>query len=411
MSEPHDQSHDHPDEHLHGHPGAPVPSGPLPDPEGSDDLSPTARQLRDALAARAASVRPADRLEEIRMSSRSNRRRTRAWAAVAGAAAVVVVGGSAFALTQRGDGGSVTTVASSQTTSPEPSASSAPASPPAPASTSPSAPAASASATGSATGTATGTAGTATGRGAGTAAGTPAAGAPLPSGASTVPVYWLGGEPAKLFREFVPAGDGPDDPTNALRAMLAGSPSDPDYTSPWKPDPAAAVTREGGLLVADVSAAAVAGSADVGQVDIALQQLVHTVTAAAGETLPVQLRVDGQAEGLAFGWALPASVSRAPQADVQAPAWITEVAPAAGGVTVSGVGTAFEGTLLYTITDASGAEVAREGVQAGANGTFGEFSFTAQLPAGRYTVAVLAPDESGGEGAAPVPDTKEFTVS
>ncbi|NAZ77701.1 hypothetical protein GTQ99_20125, partial [Kineococcus sp. T13] len=380
------------------------------DPDGSDDLSPTARQLRDALAARAASVRPADRLEEIRMSSRSNRRRTRAWAAVAGAAAVVVVGGSAFALTQRGGDGSVSTVAASQTAAPEPSASSAPAPSTAPASSSPAAPTTPAGTSGT-TGTASGTATGTPERGASPAATAPAAGSPLPSGAATVPVYWLGGQPAKLFREFAPAGDGPDDPTNALRAMLAGSPADPDYTSPWSPDPTAAVTREGGLLVADVSAAAVAGSADAGQVDTALQQLVHTVTAAAGETLPVQLRVDGRAEGLAFGRPVPASLSRAPQADVQAPAWITRVAPVAGGVTVSGVGTAFEGTLLWTVADASGAEVAREAVQAGANGTFGEFSFTAQLPAGRYTVSVLAPDESGGEGAAPLPDTKEFTVS
>lgn len=31
-----------------------TPLGPLPDPDGDDELSPTARQLRDALAARAA---------------------------------------------------------------------------------------------------------------------------------------------------------------------------------------------------------------------------------------------------------------------------------------------------------------------------------------------------------------------
>ncbi|MEZ0164217.1 Gmad2 immunoglobulin-like domain-containing protein [Kineococcus sp. LSe6-4] len=376
-----------------------TPSGPLPDPDGDDDLSPTARRLRDALAARAADARPTDRLEEIRMTSRAARRRSRAWSAVAGVAAVVVVGGGAYAVTQRADD-NVSTVAASTSAAPETSA----ADPSSPASSSAATSASSASTSG-ATSSASTTDAPATGAGTGAATGS------LPSGAATVPVYWVGGQPARLFREYVEAGTGENDPTNALRAMLAGKPSDPDYSSPWSADPDATVTAGGGRLVVDLSAAAASGTAGAGGAQLAVQQLVHTVTAAAGSNDPVEVRVDGRARPSLFGTTVAETVSRAPQAEVQAPAWITSVTPGAGSVTVKGVGTAFEGTLLYTLTDAAGTEVARDAVQAGANGTFGEFTFTAQVPAGTYTVAVFAPDESGGEAGPVTGDTKTVTVS
>lgn len=374
-----------------------TPSGPLPDPDGDDDLSPTARRLRDALAARAADARPTDRLEEIRMTSRAARRRTRAWAAVAGVAAVVVVGGGAYAVTQR-TSGNVSTVAASTSSTPSASsaapstASSTTSAAPSTAAGASSAPAAS-SATG--TGTATGTAATGT----------------LPSGAGTVPVYWVGGQPAKLFREYVKAGTAKDDPTNALRAMLAGKPSDPDYSSPWSADPSATVTSSGGRLVVDLSASAASGSAGAGGAQLAVQQLVYTVTAAAGSDDPVEVRVDGKTRPSLFGTTVAETLSRAPKADVQAPAWITSVTGGSGSVSVKGVGSAFEGTLMYTITNSAGTEVARDAVQAGANGTFAPFSFTAQVPAGTYTVAVFAPDESGGEAGPTAGDTKTVTVS
>ena len=379
-----------------------TPLGPLPDPDGHEELSPTARRLRAALAARAAGVQPTDRLEEIRMTSRAERRRsrTRGGLVAAGVAAVVVVGGGAYALTQRGDD-AVTTVASTASASPSPtspspsSTSSTPVTDSTPVSSQPA----------GAGGTPSGSASTSSTSGPTTSA---AGAGTLPTGATSVPVYWLGGQPAKLYREYVKAGSGANDATNALRAMLSGSPTDPDYSSPWSKDATATVSESGGRLVVDVAASAASGSGGDGT--LALQQLVYTVTAAAGDDQPVELRVGGKTGQSVFGTSVPASLSRAPQADVQAPAWITSVSPSAGSVTVKGVGTGFEGTLLYTLTNAAGAEVARDSVQAGANGTFAEFSFTASVPAGTYTLAVFAPDESGGEGAGPVGDTKTVTV-
>jgi len=226
-----------------------------------------------------------------------------------------------------------------------------------------------------------------------------------------VPVYFLGDGTTKLFREFAKAAGGGDDATRALRAMLAGTARDPDYASPWSADDAARVTAVDGVLVVDLDGSVAATTLPAAQASAAVQQLVYTVTAAAGDDLPVEIRVGAAAQPTLFGHAVARTVSRAPQADVQAPAWITSTSTATPGqVVVAGVGTGFEGTLLCTVTDASGAEVAREAVQAGSNGRFAEFSATVPLPAGTYTVAVQAPDESDGEGAAPVPDTKTVTV-
>ena len=374
----------------------PTPTGPLPDDEDA-----TVRSLRRAMAARADAATPGDRLAQIHHRAHARRRATRAWTAVAAAAAVVVVGGgTALALTRPGPGDTVRLTAASAAPSPAASTTPPPPTAPAPApSTAVPAPAA------------TRTAAATTPAPATSPVSSPAATSALPSGAATVPVYFLGEGTTKLFREFARAGGTGDDATRALRAMLAGAAQDPDYTSPWSADDAARVTAQDGVLVVDLDGSAAATPLSSARAAAAVQQLVYTVTAAAGDDLPVEIRVGAAAQPTLFGHAVARTVSRAPQADVQAPAWITSTSTATPGrVVVEGVGTGFEGTLLYTVTDASGAEVARDAVQAGAGGRFAEFSVTVPLPAGTYTVAVQAPDESGGEAAAPVPDTKTVTV-
>jgi hypothetical protein len=78
------------------------------------------------------------------------------------------------------------------------------------------------------------------------------------------------------------------------------------------------------------------------------------------------------------------------------------VAP--GAVTVTGTGTAPEGTLQYEVVGETGS-VARGFTNAGANGALGAFNFEVTLPAGTWTVAVWVPDESDGEaGTDPRPN-------
>lgn len=73
----------------------------------------------------------------------------------------------------------------------------------------------------------------------------------------------------------------------------------------------------------------------------------------------------------------------------------------AGPMGVVGQGTAFEGTLLYRITQADGTVLADGSTMAGANGEIGDFSVQQTVQKGTCTpctAEVWAPDESGGEG-------------
>ncbi|GAB7191369.1 hypothetical protein NUM3379_20760 [Kineococcus sp. NUM-3379] len=392
------------------------PPSPAAVPAPQED--PTAALLREAMAAHTDALRPAERLGVIRAEAARRHRRTRLTALAGIAAAAVVATGTAIAVTgQDGPGdpaggrdvgvGVAAPAQPSQgappptTSAPGPSAGgsggTAPPAPPAPAATSPAPPRASAP-----------------------AAGAPAAGPAVAAG-DTVPVYWLGtgadgaAGPA-LFREYLPASGAADAPTEALRLMLAGEALDPDYSTPWRPDPAARVEVGADLITVDVAAAALSNR-DVGSraAELAVQQLVHTVTAAAGENLPVRVLVDGRPGAEAWGavsFAQPTARS-APQ-DVQAPVWITSLAHGAvvdaGRLTVEGIGTGFEATLNYTVHDAGGEVVAEGFTEAGANGEFGPFSFGVDVTPGEHTLSVFGPDMSDGEGPPPLPDTKRFSV-
>lgn len=109
---------------------------------------------------------------------------------------------------------------------------------------------------------------------------------------------------------------------------------------------------------------------------------------------------------------------REPMVDVQNPTWLLTPAQGAtvppGAVGFTGIGTAFEGTFDWEVRDTVDAVVASGFANGGANGDFGEFAFTTELPAGDYTVEVWQADVSSGEspeGPRMFPDSKTFTVS
>ncbi len=80
-------------------------------------------------------------------------------------------------------------------------------------------------------------------------------------------------------------------------------------------------------------------------------------------------------------------------------------------VTVSGTGTAFEGTMVWDVHpagDLTSAVVHQGSVQAGSNGEVGPFSFTVDLPVGAWTVRVWEPDVRDG---ATGPDESSHLVS
>lgn len=73
-------------------------------------------------------------------------------------------------------------------------------------------------------------------------------------------------------------------------------------------------------------------------------------------------------------------------------------------VTVSGEGTAFEGTLLWRALPAGSTEPAAEGfTQGGANGEVGPFTFDVELAPGTWTIQVWEPGMGEGDtGGDPV---------
>jgi Immunoglobulin-like domain of bacterial spore germination/Sporulation and spore germination len=221
-------------------------------------------------------------------------------------------------------------------------------------------------------------------------------------------VYYVmdDGQAPRLYREQRP-NPGMDPVTFGLTAALSEPAIDPDYTSPW---PAStellSYSVEGDVATVDVSRFVKVGAEAE---TAAVQQLVYTVTANDPSVKQVKLLVDGKAPTSGHSdWSQP--VGRAPMADVQG--WVWLLAPAEGAtvsspVTISGYGSAFEGTISWEVRQ-DGQKVAEGNTQGGSNGEFGEFTDTVDLDPGTYEIRAL---EFSAEDGSPIHvDTKTFTV-
>src|SRR5665647_1573050 len=192
-----------------------------------------------------------------------------------------------------------------------------------------------------------------------------------------IPIYWIAESRRSfaLYREFreVPDTGGPV--SSAVSAMMSLKPLDPDYMTPWRPASRVTVSQKGDAITVDGAACDVWGVIRVGE-----------------------------------------TTQRAPVSAVQAHTWVTspqegEDLPA-GTVTFKGFGTAFEANFVWEVRNDSGAVVAKGFTMGGTDdGKFGDFTFTAKLNAGTYSVKVSGGDASGGaEGPGPAVDDKTFTV-
>lgn len=257
--------------------------------------------------------------------------------------------------------------------------------------------------------------------------GTPSS--PTPSGSTSVstlrsiPVYYLGEsrQAVRLFREFrtVPDTGGPV--ASAVSAMTRMSPLDPDYSSPWQPARRVAVTQRGAAISVDLSADAFSSTSVGSEVaELAIQQLVHTATAAAAQSgtpaTTVTITRDGQAADAWGAVRIGEPVRRAAMTEVQAHAWVVSPQDGevrrAGRVEFTGYGTSFEATFGWEVRKAGGAVVARgSGMGGTGDGRFGTVPFAATLTPGTYVVTLSTDDPSGGaEGHGPATDDKTFTV-
>lgn len=227
-----------------------------------------------------------------------------------------------------------------------------------------------------------------------------------------LPVYWVGdadGE-ERLFREFRDPAEGAPavDPISAAATLMtASTPDDPDYRTLWSPvDQVGSATSSDGTITVDLPSEAFRSDLDDREVDLALQQLAHTVTAAAdtagllprGTAAEVVVLVDGRPDEEVFGSVRLDDPLRAEER-AEAPIWLVEPRQdtrPAGVLTVSG--RALDGVRdhRWTVAGPDGRRVAGGAATVDERGD-GSTGFRADvgLEPGEYVLTVLGRDADG----------------
>jgi hypothetical protein len=238
-----------------------------------------------------------------------------------------------------------------------------------------------------------------------------------------LPVYWVGVADGgqRLFREFrdAPSGTGIADPIGAAAALMtAGAPQDPDYRTLWAPvDRVGSATSPDGTITVDMPAHAFRADLTDEDARLAVQQLVHTVTAAAtlAGLLPersepeVVVLVDGEPGREVFGSVRLDDPVR-PAEELEAPIWVVDPqqgALNAGAVTISG--RVLDGVrgCRWTVTEKGGDDVEISSGELDTEARGGEFRAEVELEPGEYVVTVIGRDAEGRH----VLDDKDVVVS
>lgn len=231
------------------------------------------------------------------------------------------------------------------------------------------------------------------------------------------PVYWAGSgaQEGYLFREFRTASnaDTVDPVAEAVVMMTTLSPLDEDYRSMWtQVENVGTSVSPDGTITVDMSSTAFASRLSEDDAELALQQLVYTVSAAAvtaglldaATAKEVRVLVDGETGYKAFGSVnLDEPISR--DASIASPVWLID--PQTG--TEAGQPMTIFGRVLPEYASARW-EVIPEGedrpvksgeisepknTPASTSGT--ELRFPVEVPAGEYTVRVIGVNDAGQE--------------
>lgn len=257
--------------------------------------------------------------------------------------------------------------------------------------------------------------------GTGATSGPTASASTSPTGTMRVAVYYLGSGNTRrpvLYREFrsVPRSTGVV--RAAVDAMLHLAPQDTDYRSVWPVSTQVrGVSVSGNVATVDLSSHARTASAGAEVESASLQQLVHTVTAAAPTVTGVRLRFDGQTKESLWGHVdTRGTLTRRPQADILAPIWIVEPghqARVSRTFTVKGVATVFEATVSWSVTRPGSRTKLASGFVTATKGApdRGDFTVNVTLPAGTTgDVVFTAWESSAQDGSVQWPDSKTYRV-
>jgi spore germination protein GerM len=241
--------------------------------------------------------------------------------------------------------------------------------------------------------------------------------APPPSRSFAAPVYWLGDTDGqlKLYREYFSVPSGTDKGRAALTAMLEHEPYDGDYLAVWpRGTRVLGLDRAGGVATVNLSAEALRKHAPPETAEMAVQQLVWTLTGADQDGAErLRLLVDGQPVRDLWGSGLSVvdPVGRSTGLDVLANVWITDPpdgATVGRTVKLAGQATVFEANV--TIQVRQGSTLIRDTfatASLGAPGR-GEWSKTLTLPPGSYEIKAF--EASAQDGRPLAVDTKSVTV-
>jgi hypothetical protein len=248
----------------------------------------------------------------------------------------------------------------------------------------------------------------------------PSASEPEPSPSSeigAVAIYYLrdtGRTGPRLYREFhaLPTSDEPV--RDAVEAMLAQPPKDPDYASLWADGVEVLdVAVEGATATVDLSQEARSNGGGSAFEQATLQQLVHTVTAADNSVTSVRLLVEGSPVETLWGAAdVSQPLTRGPAAEVLGPVWV--LTPEQGGSVprggeVGGEASVFEATVSWEWVQ--GDTVVAEGFSTAEEGAPGRgaWSTRADVPPGDYVFRAF--ESSAEDGSVTFLDTKDVTVT
>jgi hypothetical protein len=231
-------------------------------------------------------------------------------------------------------------------------------------------------------------------------------------------LYYVGETPngPRLFREFR-TGPGPETTPATAISMLQSAPDDPDYMSYWSEGQLLGAVVVNGVIEVDVDPSVTAGAP---LDDLALQQVIYTVQAAAGDALlPVQFVHDGNPVAEVGGLPTSEPLTSAPQLDVLALASIsdpTERRVVEDSFSAQGRASSFEGNVPWELRAPDGTTV-----RSGSAQTYGWEDHlypwatgaidVSDLEPGDYTFVVMTADPSGGaEGAGSTVDTRTVII-
>lgn len=224
----------------------------------------------------------------------------------------------------------------------------------------------------------------------------------LPAQVRGIPIYYVGRDDRRLYRELRDLTSTGDLVRSAVSALLTVPPSDPDYESMWPAGQLIGVEQTGDAeLRIDLSAAAYAAITGSANAELARDQIVYTVSdLVADPYLSVVFLADGGTPPPPF--AAQGGYRRHDLAPMP-PAWITSPQNRAklpsGEVTVNGLVQPGSGDLQIRIRNTDSGvllldepavvseQVAQEGWRT--------WSVTTTLPAGRYEVSARTAVEPG----------------